>query len=399
MSQDRFQIGRYYLTRHTNSSVWKAGWFDAAAGQTRRVSLGTKDFLEAKEALAEFVVAQARPKDQRPADVPLGLILVRYWDGHARNIASSEAAFYGLALWTEFWGEATIADLTIPRQKEFLTWLKAKGYSNSYVSRTLSVGRAAIRMAWKHGEITSAPFILDEADRSDARDPYRLDKDEMRSLLIAVQRWPHLYIYTLIALNTLARPDAILDLAPAQVRLDDRHIHLNPKGRRQTKKYRPIVPITDTLFPFVQQRNVMRFVNWHGAPIDSIKKGFKTVVRAACLSEDITPYSLRHTMAVELRKRGVPAWEVEGMLGHRRPGPTETYAEFSPEYLSKGREAIDEYFCELGLSLPIPKEVSVSLPCHSLETEKSAEADFSTFSGGPMVGVTGIEPVTPTMST
>jgi hypothetical protein len=183
------------------------------------------------------------------------------------------------------------------------------------------------------------------------------------------------------------------------VDLDDLRINLNPKGRKQTKKYRPIVPITDTLLPFVQQRGVKRFVNWHGNPIESINQGFKTVVRAAGLNDEINPYSLRHTMAKELRKRGVPAWEVEGLLGHRRAGVTETYAVYAPDYLSQGREAIDAYFADLGVSLPVPKGLCVSVACQSPETEKTAEAVLSTKSMSRMVGVTGIEPVTPTMST
>jgi Site-specific recombinase XerD len=267
------------------------------------------------------------------------------------------------------------------------------------VSRTLSVGRAAINRAWKRGEIKSAPFIMDEPDRSDAKEPYRLNKEEMKTFLTKVQEWPHLYAYTVIALNTLGRPDAILDLAPAQVDLDDLRINLNPKGRKQTKKYRPIVPITDTLLPFVQMRNVSRFVLWHGKPVDRIQQGFKTVVRAAGLNDAITPYSLRHTMAVELRKRGVPLWEVQGLLGHRQPGVTETYAVYAPDYLSQGREAIDAYFADLGVSLPVPDMLNVSLTCQSPETEKTAEAVLSTKSRSRMVGVTGIEPVTPTMST
>ena len=100
-----------------------------------------------------------------------------------------------IGYWTEFWKEGLVASLTIHKQKEFMAWLKAKGYSNSYASRTMSVSRAAIRMAWKHGEITSASFILDEPDRSDAKERYRLDKEEMKALLTEVQEWPHLYAY------------------------------------------------------------------------------------------------------------------------------------------------------------------------------------------------------------
>ncbi|MER8809244.1 tyrosine-type recombinase/integrase [Mesorhizobium australicum] len=372
MPEDRFQIGDYYLSRHKNSPIWKASWYDGNARQTKRVSLGTENLQEAKVRLAEFVTKNAAIKNVAPADMPLATILVRYWECHAKNQPSQEAANYCLARWMEFWDDATVADLTIPRQNGFMTWLKGKGFSNSYVSRIMAIGRAAIRMAWKHGEITSVPFIIDERDRSDAKEYRRFDKEEMQLFLKTVQRWPHLFAYTVIALNTLARPEAILDLAPEQVRLDDRHIHLNPKGRKQTKKYRPIVPLTDTLLPFLQRRDVARFVNWHGEPVDSIKKGFKTVIRAAGLPDEISPYSLRHTMAVELRKRSVPAWEVEGLLGHRRPGVTEKYAEYSPDYLSKAREAIDDYFADLGVSLPVPKMLRVSVAC---QPQKTAEPE------------------------
>jgi integrase len=176
----------------------------------------------------------------------------------------------------------------------------------------------------------------------------------MRRFLKAVQAWPHVYVFSMLMLNTLGRPGAILDLAPAQVNLEDRLINLNPKGRRQTKKYRSTVPITDTILPFIAERSVTRFILWRGHPIKSVKKTFGLAVRTAGLPSAITPYSLRHTMAAELRRRGVPAWEVEGLLGHRRPGATETYAEFSPDYLSQGRQAIDTYFAELGMTLHAP---------------------------------------------
>jgi integrase len=88
------------------------------------------------------------------------------------------------------------------------------------------------------------------------------------------------------------------------------------------------VAITDRLLPFLERRDVGRILNWHGNPIASVKKGFKTAVEAAGLSDEKTPYSLRHKM--ELRRRGVPTWEFSGLLGHRIPGVTEVYAQFDP---------------------------------------------------------------------
>ena len=341
---------------------------------------------------------QTQPKEQKPADMPLAIVFYRYWENHAKGIASAGAAKPALALWTEYWGTRSVADLNIPDQKNFLKWLKERGYKNSYVSRILAVGRSAVRLAWKNGEILTAPFIIDEADRSDEKDQYILEMPEMKQFLIKAQERPHIFKYCMIALNTLARPSAILELCPEQVDLKKLRINLNPKGRRQTNKYRPIVPITDTLLPFVSDKNVPAFILWKGNPIKSIKKTFATTVKEAGLSRDITPYSLRHTMATELRTRGVRSWELEAILGHRRPTTTERYARYTAEYLSEGRKAIDAYFTEMGLNYAERTNSSVSVACQLKNEHIGNNENSLTISEDRMVGVTGIEPVTPTMS-
>jgi integrase len=276
-----------------------------------------------------------------------------------------------LALWDDFWKDSTLAELTPQGQEDFVEWLRSKGFKNSYVSRVLGVGRAAIKRAWKRQEITSPPFIIDVRDRSDSNEPYVLTKDEFQRLLTAARRWPHLFVFMMIMTNTLSRPAAVLDLSPGQVDLTDLRIDLNPKGRRQTKKFRPVVPISDTLQPFVQDRCCKRFVLWRNKPVASIKKTFRLAVSAAGLPAEVTPYSLRHTMAVELRRRGVPAWEVEGLLGHRRPGVTETYAKYDPAYLSLGRKAIDAFFAELEIPLPVLADPCVTVACQSPDPGES----------------------------
>lgn len=121
------------------------------------------------------------------------------------------------------------------------------------------------------------------------------------------------------------------------------------RRRKQTKKYRPIVPLTETLRPFVCDRNVERFVLWNKKPIKSVRKTFTAAVSRAGLTSEIQPYSLRHTMATELRSAGVSPWEIEGLLGHKRPTTSEKYARFEPSFLSQGRQAIDAYFKRLDL--------------------------------------------------
>jgi hypothetical protein len=77
---------------------------------------------------------------------------------------------------------------------------------------------------------------------------------------------------------------------------------------------------------------------------------------AANLSPVITPYSIRHTVAVELRKRGVSMSEVAGFMGHRmkRYATTEIYARYAPDYRGAAVRAIDEFFKELSPLLVRP---------------------------------------------
>lgn len=349
------EIAGYWLAQRPNSSNYYATWYDRDKGrnrQTRRKSLGTDDVHEAEIRLAEFVTQNARLHHQQPNDIPLATLLIRYWQGHAMKIASHDQARAGLALWSEFWGEALVSELTIDRQEDFVEWLKERGYKNAYVSRVLAVGRAALNRAARRQEITYAPTVIDERDRSDQAEKRRLTQYEMLRLLLAAQARPHLFIYCMIGLNTLARTDAILDLSPFQVDLSARLIMLNPAGRKQTKKHRPTVPITDTLLPFLEVRDIERFVHWHGKPVKSIKRAFAATVKEAGLPKDVTPYCLRHTMATELRRRGVSLWEVQGFLGHSVGSRvTETYAKFGPDHLMDGARAIDAYFADLGAKL------------------------------------------------
>lgn len=126
MPSSRYKIGDFWLSQRSGSTKWYATWFDDRTRQTRRTSLGTSDFWEAQVKLAEYVTRHAELKNHAVVETPLATVLLKYWHEHASKIASHEAARYGLALWTEFWGEATIADLTFQHQEQFVSWLKGR---------------------------------------------------------------------------------------------------------------------------------------------------------------------------------------------------------------------------------------------------------------------------------
>ena len=140
-------------------------------------------------------------------------------------------------------------------------------------------------------------------------------------------------MFLLMACCTLARPEAILDLTVFQRDRDAGTIDLNPRGRRQTKKYRPLIPEAATLTPWLDQAEGPHFVAWHGRRLKSIKTAWRKLRDDAGLDARVTPYSIRHTMARELRRRRVPLEQRQAFLGHlpeARPEPRRSTRRTSP---------------------------------------------------------------------
>ena len=137
-------------------------------------------------------------------------------------------------------------------------------------------------------------------------------------------------------------------------------IDLNPQGRAQTTKTRPIVKLPQSIKSLlVSELNKncnSHLIHYKGAPIKSTRSAWQNLRDAAGLDKKVMPYSIRRTMARFMRQQGVPAWEVAEQLGHKSTGYriTELYTAHSPDYLEKAVAAIDVFFgqlmCELRVS-------------------------------------------------
>ena len=149
-----------------------------------------------------------------------------------------------------------------------------------------------------------------------------------------------------------------------------------------------MVPIGDQLHGYLTTVECQSgpVVTYAGRAVAEIKTAFRRARTRAGLPPQVSPYCIRHTMAVWLREQAVPEWECAGILGHRLPGyaTTEAYAKYRPDYLSAASSAIDLYMTEAGL-LPAGR-TRLRASCVLVPLRK-------------MVGAAGIEPATPTMST
>jgi integrase len=95
------------------------------------------------------------------------------------------------------------------------------------------------------------------------------------------------------------------------------------------------------------------FVEWQGAPIKSVKTGFKHAVKIAGLWGKVTPHTLRHTAATWLMQRGVPIWQAAGYLGMSAEMIERTYGHHHPDYMRAAAQAITSKQSQ-NVSLVIP---------------------------------------------
>ena len=187
--------------------------------------------------------------------------------------------------------------------------------------------------------------------------------------------------YDIIALNTWARPEAIVDLQlRGQVDFTAGLIDLNPAGRRQTKKRRPIIKLTENLrgrldcwgenkplsydakpdvnggrksASHIKAQFYRRSTKWMlvraGFTSDEIKMlikasrgGTPEQMQAAMKTvgdkgiRRITRYTLRHFMATKVRALHEVKFNREQRsywLGHGKRDATSWYESHDPEFL------------------------------------------------------------------
>jgi integrase len=269
----------------------------------------------------------------------------------APELASAAQIGFAVGHLLKFFKSDTVSKLTPQRTKEYEAQRKV---ARGTVRRELAVLSSALNHAIKNGRLLSAPRIILPAPGK-ARTVH-LDEAQIARLLDACRPTPHLYVWTMLALNTGARKSALLELTWTQVQFDQGLIYLNPEEREQTTKGRAIVPISAplrlALMDAFARRSVRpanrRAIPWEPSPyvveyrggrVLDIKKSFAEACARAGLDE-VTPHVLRHTAGAIMAKAGIEIHVIGKVLGHSVQKTTELYAHLRPEWLRGAVEAL-----------------------------------------------------------
>lgn len=383
-----WQFQDQWLGKEKGSPNFYRYWYTAADGKGRRVnreSLGTDDLEEAKTRLVRIVLGDAPSDPLAPTEVYFAAVMRYYMDNHGNQIRSRAAAQRAFDLALAYLKKAsakdapTVADFSLARQESFMRWCRDEHeITAKSISTYLAMIRAGMSYAAKprivldskgverEARMLGAPFFIQASEKevvkvtglaksmprdfvpSDAQVAAFLDATYDESDEKELREREHLFRYCIIALNTWARPEAILELNVAeQVDFANGLIDMNPRGRTQNNKYRPTIRLTDNLRGWLLHWNVERPVTYAGQPVDDIlPRTFKKVAVRAGVPRMVR-YSLRHFM--NTRAMRVPAdirpdrEERATQMGHadQRFRTTMTYEHFDPDYLGKCAKATD----------------------------------------------------------
>jgi len=310
--------------------IWCIAW--SVNRRTRRRSLGTRDRAEAEIAFQSYLADAKRTT--RPSRVTCADCLAGYLEATPKVEGRKALSWFGPKL-PEHIDKAACEDYAKLRTK--------LGIRPKTIHTELGLLRSALIWAEREGWLTKAPYIH-RPDPGEPRDRW-LTKDEAERLKAGCVM-PHVRLFVEIALNTAARPGAILDLTWSQVSFDLGRVDFNAPGRSRTRKGRANVPMTPTLREALERAYKARrgdyVIEWAGDPVKKIKRGFAEACRRARL-QGVTPHTLRHTAATWMAEAGVPMRKISLYLGHTSTEVTErVYAKHSPDYLKDAADALED---------------------------------------------------------
>lgn len=337
------------------SGYWEIRWTErdeTGRARTRTYSCRTKDRRLAEDAHRAFLDA-ARAVGGLTAGGDGALVLVRdvlsrYIADHVElNRGGSASQKWALRPVLDYMGNWSLDDLSSNSLRDYRRF-RERQVAGSTVRRELGALRAAMAWAGRTG-VTPSGWSLPHVDLpppGDARENCLTESEAARVWDAAVQRFRgagafparRIGLFVCIALDTAARSAAIEGLTWDRVDMGRGVIDFREPGRLRSKKRRVPVPMSDRLRVVMQEAWDRR--NERGGPGDlfvlghggSTRKAFERFVAGLGLP-DCTRHDLRRTWATLKARKGVPLWEIAGVLGDTVETVTRHYAHHSPDFL------------------------------------------------------------------
>lgn len=364
-------------------------WYEDGSRRVKRKALHAIDLREAKDELITLLGRAPEEGSKAPDNVSLADVLAHYKDyyaepkGYKQMAAARRAAKLVLLALLQFIPEPMVGHLTRTNQRRIWAHmaseegLSAKSIMTYMISVRAAINYASVPQIINVGGKEEEVQLLDSSisifcnqeeiaehiggDVSKPRD-YIPTYSELGKWIDAIEEEDD-FRFVMIMLNTCARNEAIFDLdISKQANYEFGTLDLNPVGRRQTKKRRPVIRMTTNLQAWFQhwgddkpirqyQDTVEKRLNAMGKRGDEFDEHGVRVWTALNMPE-MTCYIIRHFMATNMRRASFPVSKEQRSkwLGHsvnEGSKTTDWYEKFDPDYLEQPMRATEEIIAKL----------------------------------------------------
>jgi integrase len=346
--------------------------------RSRRKSMGTKDRSVAEQRFAQWILIGGHRNEITPegkAAFTVGQLWAVYDEKHVQKETASPDSL------TQSWNNLkphfaalTLAEVTQDVVEEYGDLRVAGKIGRASKLATVRKELIALRACFNYcARPKHRPRILEKVDvpafdlppEADPRDRW-LSTEEIKKILASAaqlrsgDRLSRGERFISLALETAARKQAILDLTWDRVDFEIGVIHYDVPGRRKTKKRRAAVAISDALLPILKRAYDERQGNLvmdhgHGvwATIQVIVERSGIAPKAdrrgtrGPKGSGISPHTFRHTAATHMARRGVPLYDIAGVLGNSMAIVEKVYAKHCPGRLRAAVNSISSGVLEM----------------------------------------------------
>lgn len=349
------------ILKTADNGIWYAYWSENR--RSKRKSMGTTEHAVAETRFAQWLMLGGH-KGEVSEEMKASLTVAELWEVYDTKhvqvaTASPDTIDYAWKNLRPHFGHLMLSqideDVVDEYEEKRAEGEIGKPSKGSTVRRELGALRACFNwhVAPERGkkrllELADVPVFTLPAE-GDPRERW-LTTEELRKMFAAapklhpsIDRMTRGERFLWLALETAQRKRAILDLTWDRVDFETRVIHFAVPGKKVTKKRRPSVPISDTLLVQLKRMHdekINDFVMDHGGEVWSAIQAI--VVKAGLSpkqprgtgerikSTGISPHTLRHTAATHMARRGVPLYDIAGILGNTLAMVEKVYAKHCP---------------------------------------------------------------------
>jgi len=341
------------------SAGGRAVWIIRDGEQRVATGCGAGEIDRARRALADYIARAYAParRERRLSDVPIADVLAIYADDRVAGRPDARRLARRLARLLDFWGDRSLADVTGANCRAYV---RARGGAGG-ARRDLQDLSAAIGHHHREGLHRETVRVW-LPPRGAPRDRW-LTRSELARLVWTCWRMRerqdgaatgkrtmrHVARFILLAYYTASRPGAVLTASwhaaagRSWLDLEGGVYYRLRAGARETTKRAPPVRLPPRLLAHLRRWRALGgswAVEYHGAPVASIKVAYARACAAAGLGAGVSPYTLRHTAITHMMQRGAPIWEAAGFAGTGEAMIRAHYGHHHPDHMAAAIVAI-----------------------------------------------------------